>query len=108
VPLQKAFVNHDYQFENISFVTCPELSAIDENTTYVVDPGEGCALFEDREDRVAIAQLSDSGTVYSIFQDKLCSLFTLKPYISSLSRKDLFVEQLPEKDFCETYIVKYE
>ncbi|MDO8621258.1 MAG: hypothetical protein Q7R31_03170 [Candidatus Levybacteria bacterium] len=103
------FLRHTYAFEFASFRTCTDTKTLDKNTTYIFDPGAGnCQLFKDSNQLLTIAQLSDSGTIYSIYQDVLCSPYELKPYISHLTVQDFSVEKLTKKQFCETFIIDYQ
>lgn len=105
--IKNAFLNHSYRLENVSFNTCQEIKKIEKNNIYIFDAGNQCSLFKEAKNTLSIVQLSDSGAVYNIYQDSTCSKYALKPYIANLTFDDLRVEKLAEKDFCETFIVKY-
>ena len=106
--IREAFVNNQFVFQNIAFTTCDTVQTIEENTTYIFDPGEKCPILKDALPTISIAQLFDSGTVYAIYQDTMCNQHNLKPYISNLKLRDFAVEKLSEKDFCETFIVDFQ
>lgn len=103
-----AFLNRDYSFENVSFKTCNDIEELEKNISYIFNPGEKCSIFKNVNPLVHVAQISDSGGVYAIYQDAVCSKYNLPKYIHKLTMDDLLVEKLSEKKFCETYIVDYE
>ena len=53
---------------------------------------------------ISIPQLTDSGAVYSIFNDRTCSGVLHNRYISNLSVSDFAVEKLSKESFCKTFI----
>lgn len=105
---RKTFLNYNYSFKSVSFKKCQDVNAIDKNTTYIFDPGEKCILFKNLQPTVSIAQLSDSGTIYKIYQDSICSSYRLKPYLSNFYFSDFDIENLSRQNFCEKFIIKYQ
>ena len=91
----------------MSFNTCEEIKEIDKNNIYIFDSTNKCPIFNNVKNTLSIVQLSDSGAVYNIYDDKICSKFALRPYIAGLTFNDLAVEKLSLKNFCETYIINY-
>lgn len=104
---KEAFLSRNYSFEKIAFKTCEEILELDEMTTYIFDPGEKCPLFKNVQMTMNIPQLSDSGTVYAIYQDSICGKYNLKRYVSNLRVEDFLVENLSTQDFCETFIIDF-
>lgn len=56
--------------------------------------------------KVVIPQLSDSGGVFFIYNDKNCKKYNLTPYVSGIKIHDFGVDKLSEKAFCERFIIK--
>lgn len=56
---------------------------------------------------IVIASLLDSGTMFTIYNDSLCSQYSLQPYMNVKSR--IFdLESLSDKDFCTHFFVRYD
>lgn len=56
---------------------------------------------------VVIANLKDSGSVYTLYGDTLCSQYELPKY--SRVQKNIFaVEQLSDQEFCQSFFVQYD
>lgn len=53
---------------------------------------------------LTIADIADSGSVYSIYNDSLCRGVPLGNYVKNISLKELDVEKLSPQAFCSTYI----
>lgn len=106
--IKTAFLTKKYVFQNISFKTCSDTKILEQNTIYIFDPGEKCSVFKNITKVDTIAQLSDSGSIYSIYQDSVCSHYKLKPYIANLKKGDFDLNNLSEEQFCETFIIKYQ
>lgn len=51
-----------------------------------------------------IASLIDSGAIYRIYNDPLCTQFSLRSYAKVDRRQQLNIEQLSNQEFCETYL----
>jgi hypothetical protein len=56
-------------------------------------------------DVYSIAELSDSGGVYKITNDKFCKGYKLKPFISGFESSDFELEKMSPQQFCETFIM---
>lgn len=104
---RNAFLTHKYMYKDITFSDCKEIKHLDKNRTYIINAGNNCEAFKELKKSLSIVQLSDSGAVYNIYQDNLCSQFALKRYVSHLTLNDFNVENLSEKKFCEKFIVDY-
>ena len=55
---------------------------------------------------IAIPTLADGGTLYMIFNDHLCGQYALPAYPSGFTIDD-FDMKLPEKQFCERFVIRY-
>lgn len=100
-----------YNNAQVSFVSCAEVKQILPDTTYVIFTdinNKVCKqLNEKMKNGIAIARLSDSGSVYNIYNDRVCNTYDLPHYISGVSLSDLRVDHAPAQDFCRKFIVRY-
>ncbi len=92
------------------FIECPTADESIFPTHTVITPfGKVCpALTEYKKHSsfVAIAQLSDSGRIFEIYNDTVCKKYSLLEYQPMISFKDLNVESMSAEKFCNTYISK--
>lgn len=69
-----------------------------------------CATVDEQKLRtkpsIVIANLHDSGAVYTLYGDTFCSRFNLPAY-SHVQKNVLAVEALSDQDFCEQFFVQY-
>lgn len=105
--IKNLFLQNNYKLKNVSFITCNEVKTIEKNSIYIFDASNKCQFFNKFKNTLSIVQLSDSGAVYNIYQDSICSKYNLNSYIANLTFDDFAVEKLTPKNFCETFIVKY-
>ncbi|MBI2034533.1 MAG: hypothetical protein HYT11_02250 [Candidatus Levybacteria bacterium] len=105
--IRNAFLQHNYTFKNVSFNTCEGIKEIYKNNIYIFDATNRCPIFNNVKSTLSIVQLTDSGALYNIYHDTVCSKFTLRSYIADLTFNDLAVEKLSLKNFCEAFIIKY-
>ncbi len=63
-----------------------------------------CGALKKDYKHIAIPRLSDGGQSYEIFNDKVCSGLSLKPYPYGLKIDDFAIENLSPQKFCETFI----
>ena len=102
-------INHSLQkrnfaYKNVRFVSCPNpLEKLNKSTLSIIDTT--CGKLPTTH-ALLIAQLKDSGGTYHIVNDHTCKQYILKQYIAWLTVQDLHVEQLSEKNFCETFIIR--
>ena len=101
--IDKALNSGNYVMENVSIKDCGQRPAVPQKNLIIDDSDCGRKI----EGSLAIAQLSDSGARYYIYNDKLCSKYNLPHFISNVSVSDLNVEGLSPKSFCEKFIVSY-
>lgn len=98
-----------YTWENATFTkTCPTKAQIDEGkSAYVLSNASPCKELFIRRPMTAISSLSDGGTLYMIFNDRLCSKYALSSYPTGFTMQDFNVEQLTEPKFCEQFVIRY-
>lgn len=94
--------NNSYLIDNFQINECPK--AIDNNTTIISVPDSPCKLLSSLKHPLSISRLADGGSIYSIYNDTICSKYNLNKYPSNITLKDLKVEELSEKTFCEKFI----
>ncbi len=58
-------------------------------------------------DKISIPSLLDSGEVVRVYGDTLCSQYPLNSY-SQVTTNSFTIETLSDKDFCQTYFIRYE
>ncbi|MEX2007200.1 MAG: hypothetical protein WD992_00305 [Candidatus Levyibacteriota bacterium] len=103
--VEQIFRSGKYSFENIHFITCPETGQIPENSVTIFESGIKCKKdIEYNGKLLTIAQLSDSGSIYFIANDKTCGNYPLRPYPFGIRFSDLKVEKLSGENFCQTFI----
>lgn len=109
IPIRQAFIDNDYIWENAQFTkTCPTKAEVDAgDSTYILSNTSPCKELFIKNKMTAISSLADGGTLYMIFNDRLCSNYALSNYPTGFSLKDFAVETLPEEQFCERFIVRY-
>jgi 4-amino-4-deoxy-L-arabinose transferase-like glycosyltransferase len=98
----KNYRQGNLEFKNVKFMNCP-LGGID-NTETVID-GNKCMKSVSYTNKLSIPLLADGGTVFDIYNDMVCSKYNLRRYPQNITLSQLNVEEISEKEFCETYIV---
>ncbi|MBI5045140.1 MAG: hypothetical protein HZC02_04385 [Candidatus Levybacteria bacterium] len=93
--------NKNYVFKNVLFVQCTD--EVDERGATVVY--ESMCNHKTKENGLELAQLRDSAAAYEINNDNLCSRFGQKNFISSVPFRNLHIEAISDKEFCETYVI---
>jgi len=101
--LNKLLTEENYVYKNISFLSCGKRPAIPQKNLIIDDMMCGRSL----PGALSIAQLSDSGARYNIYNDKLCSKYKLPRYVANLKLSDFNIESLSAQKFCQTFIIKY-
>ncbi|HVZ67601.1 MAG TPA: glycosyltransferase family 39 protein [Patescibacteria group bacterium] len=102
--IEKAYKNKKYQFGNITFLSCPEILKEKSKTNVVIYHNGECPPVPNDKPSLKISALIDGGEIYQIYNDSLCSNFSLNTYPSHIKLKDFSVESLPTQQFCETFI----
>lgn len=103
--LQSLNEQDTFTFDSITFTTCKEYSPVP-NETVIIESGLKCAKIP-TANSLAITRLSDAGSVFTIFNDKLCSPYNLHPYPQHITFSDLAIQQLATSRFCEQFIMKF-
>lgn len=102
--LNHALSENRLTYKNISFLSCNSNLKIPSNTLLIDDaicgrpPTKGA---------VNIVQVKDSGAVYRIYNDKICSRYALPHFIWGLRLPELAVENLSQENFCKRFIIAY-
>lgn len=107
--IRTAFLTEKYTRENALFTkSCPAKADIDRgDTVYILSNTSPCKELFIRRPMTAIPSLADGGTLYMIFNDRVCRNYALSGYPTGFTMDDFAVETLPERQFCERFIVRY-
>jgi 4-amino-4-deoxy-L-arabinose transferase-like glycosyltransferase len=91
-----------YSLENVTFTDCnkPDFS----KNVIIID--SSCKDYGQGHPHVSISRLIDGGAGFSIYNDDVCSKFSLDYYASNITLSDFSVEKLSLDTFCKTYITK--
>lgn len=104
-PLQ---IRNQYDFFNnnkTDNVDYSEECNVDVSSTYIIQSGFKCSS---SAEAIQIVNQKDSGSLFSIYNDKLCDSKNLQPYIRFHYFGDYNVESLSDEEFCARLISKYE
>lgn len=99
-----ALQNRKYKLGKVSFVSCDKgITTV--NTKAIVVTHIECDMAIPGGMH-SIPELSDSGAVYKISNDSVCSKYNLKSYItgSRFTLSDFNLDQMATSQFCETFI----
>jgi hypothetical protein len=99
--LNKSLTERNFVVNNITFLSCDKQPLIRGKNLFINDINCGKRL----DGALTIGQLSDSGARYYIYNDKICSKYSLSGFISNLRLSDFSIEGLPVKNFCQTFII---
>jgi hypothetical protein len=104
--VRKLLNNNTLQLNNVSFVKCLPGIKVPPNQTLIVSAEAICEYVGTAKfgNKLSISRLSDGSNLFFILNDNLCNNHNLRRPPSVIAFSDLGVEQLPEKQFCETYI----
>jgi len=108
--IRKAIAEKSFTWKTSRFTDqCPTKADIAAGeTTYILSDTSPCKQLFIKKPMIAIATLSDGGSLYMIFNDKLCTPHALPQYPTGLTMEDLDIEHLDEQTFCEKYLVQYQ
>lgn len=91
-----------FTFQNILFTPCNQkITASSDSETIILDAN--CDMHISGAN-VHIARPSDAGTLYQIYNDKVCSAYSLSPYPNGLTLPDFDLENIQEEKFCKLFI----
>jgi len=102
--INESLARGNYVYKNITFLSCNNSSEITQNALFIDDMICGRTPLSGA---INITQIKDSGVVYRIYNDKICSKYSLPRFISGLKLSDLAIESLSQEDFCKKFIVSY-
>lgn len=88
---------------NIIFMSCTSQFTFPKSSIVIEDVLCG-KTFDKPYTKVPL--VADGGTAYQIYQDSLCSSYSLKQFPYGLKLSDFEVEKLPKQTFCETFITR--
>lgn len=93
---------HIYPYENLTIGTCP--NEISDNMIIIAKPENKCPALLKIKNYLSIPLLYDGGEIYRIYNDKICSQYSLSRYPYNFSIDDFVIEKLSTKRFCEKFI----
>lgn len=88
-------------YDGLTLIECADLTKLNKST--VVIPAGACKIKPTGE-KITLARLTDGGTIYEIYGDKLCESYTLRRYPEKIRMEDLDIENLSAQKFCETFL----
>jgi len=104
--IQKKYIDKNYSIDNISFLPCRStFTDSNEFATTIID--SGCREDSNTIPFINISSLTDGGTRYKIFNDQICNQYSLKSFPFGITLNDFTIETMPVKQFCETFITKF-
>ena len=101
--VQLSIGSRAFHIDNIQFLECPQQIPDEKGNKKI------CAALTkltNSFDPIVVANLGDSGRIYEIYNDKLCSKYSLMEYQPMITFNDLEIEKMPAESFCKTYISK--
>ena len=107
--ITEIFRNDVYTWDNATFTKmCPTKNEVDTGkTTYLISNASPCKELFIKRPMVTIASLGDGGSLYNIFNDRMCSKYALGSYPTGFTMKDFDVEHLSEEQFCTKFVIRY-
>jgi len=99
--VRAAISSGSIRFNGILFLPCETAEPVPAGSTVIGDADCGKPVSDPHE---SITRLTDGGENYIIGQDLVCNKYKLKRYAEHITFDDFDVEQLSEREFCETYI----
>lgn len=93
----------DLEIENFVFTNKCQLS---KEMSAIISPSSGCHNFTGAH--LAIQNKQDTGTIFRIYNDKLCNGLSLQSYRRFHLISDYNIESLDNGKFCERWIGKYD
>ncbi|MDP2684815.1 MAG: hypothetical protein Q8P20_07315, partial [bacterium] len=107
--ISQSFRNNTYSLDNVKFLKmCPSDNEINsDKNTIIIDNVMRCEGINNRQNMnrpIEITQLSDAGTKYYIYKDRVCNDSSLSKYPAEFKFFDFNVEKLSQDSFCTKYI----
>lgn len=104
VAVTKAINEQNYKLQNVQFRSCDQtVKKLDNKTITIIQTT--CKMSFEKQ-HLTIAQLSDSGGMYQIYNATTCKSYPLKSYISHFSINNFDFNKLSEEKFCTTFITR--
>lgn len=99
--------NQTHSLNRVTFRACSDLNkTIHKNELFIVQ--YQCDKNLKSQAGVQITRISDSGSVYKIYNDTTCSKYPLNKYISNITLNDLNPGSMTTQQFCQKFIIKYQ
>lgn len=89
-------------FNKIHFINHNKYLPPEKNYTLIFDTDN--FTFDQKESTHFISRLSDAGRIFSIQKGSTCQNLNLSTFPNNITIKDINIEKLDEKNFCERYI----
>lgn len=107
--VRTAFETKNFTLGNAVFTkNCPTSEDIAAGKSiYILSDTAPCKKLFINQPMIVIPTLSDGGSLYMIFNDKICTNYALASYPTGFSINDFAIEELSEKQFCERFIIRY-
>jgi 4-amino-4-deoxy-L-arabinose transferase-like glycosyltransferase len=107
--IRKSISTNDFTIDRSIFTEkCPSSEEIKKgDITYILNNTSPCKELFAQHSMIVIPSLSDGGSLYWIFNDKVCGQYALSSYPTGFTIGDFAVEKLSEKQFCERFIIRY-
>ena len=104
--LRPLFDQGTYTWQQQTFTKqCPK--TLDKNATYILSNFSPCKELFLKQPMIVIPSLSDGGTLYMAFNDRVCGQYALSGYPAGFMMRDFAIESIPEKQFCERFFIRY-
>jgi len=101
VLINSKIANEDYEIGNLKIISaCPKDTNINNQNVIIESPGSNCPKFKG----VSIKSIYDTGDVFFISQDLLCTGFNKNQYPLIKDIKTFNIEKLTTGDFCKNYV----
>jgi len=105
--VQDAIRNKKYTLDNITFVYCDNKVEVNESVITITSSDKRCGASTKDGGYITLPQLSDSGSLYTIYNDTVCSSVLLNPHVPQFSITDFAVEQQDRNEFCGKQLIQY-
>jgi hypothetical protein len=106
--ITKNFVDKTYALNNVKFSgDCPDKQEVKSDNIVIINYNMRCNGIEDYKNMrtsTNIEQLSDGGTLFSIYKDSVCNNYSLSRYPNNFKFFDFNIEKLSMENFCTKYI----
>ena len=89
-------------FNKIHFINNNKYLPSGNNYTLVFDTDN--FTFDEKNSKFYISRLSDAGKIFSIYRGSTCQNLNLSTFPNNLTIKNINIEKLDEKSFCERFI----